>query len=173
MLTRFTNRSGGVSRNRYPVNKVMKVENETCSTSRLSANLRIITNILFVIDVFSEFLHLVLLRSTRGTNVASAFPSIFDDSSRRRPVCVQTDRDKDFLNKHFQEMLKRKGIQFQVCWNPDDKCSVVESVHRTNRDKFINISPTKIPTDISTFSQSLSRIIITRFTRRPAWRLHE
>jgi len=40
--------------------------------------------ILFVIDVFSKFLHLVILRSKTGTAVASAFTSIFDDSTRRR-----------------------------------------------------------------------------------------
>jgi len=32
-------------------------------------------------------------------------------------------------------MLKREGIQFQVCRNPDVKCSVVESEHRTIRDR--------------------------------------
>ena len=32
-------------------------------------------------------------------------------------------------------MLKREGIQFQVCKNPDVKSSVVASTHRTNRDR--------------------------------------
>jgi len=32
-------------------------------------------------------------------------------------------------------MLKREGIQFQVCRNPDVKCSVVERAHRTIRDR--------------------------------------
>jgi len=32
-------------------------------------------------------------------------------------------------------MLKREGIQFQVCRNPDVKCSVVEHAHRTIRDR--------------------------------------
>jgi transposase len=32
-------------------------------------------------------------------------------------------------------MLKRKGIKFQICKNPDVKCSVVERAHRTIRDK--------------------------------------
>jgi len=82
--------------------------------------------ILSVIDVFSKFLYLVPLRSKTGTAVASAFTSIFEVSSRRRrPVWVRTDKGKGFLNKHFQEILKREGIQFQVCRNPDVKCSVV------------------------------------------------
>ena len=32
-------------------------------------------------------------------------------------------------------MLKRERIQFQVCKNPDVKCSVVELSHRTIRDR--------------------------------------
>jgi hypothetical protein len=32
-------------------------------------------------------------------------------------------------------MLKREGIQFQICKNPDVKCSVIETAHRTKRDK--------------------------------------
>ena len=92
--------------------------------------------ILSVIDVFSKFLHQVPLRSKTGTAVASAFTSIFEDSSRRRrPVWVRTDKGKEFLNKNFQEMLKREGIQFQVRRKPDVKCSVVERAHRTIRDR--------------------------------------
>jgi len=92
--------------------------------------------ILSVIDVFSKFLHLVPLRSKTGTAVASAFTSILKDSSRRRrPVWVRTDKGNEFLNRHFREMLKREGIQFQVCRNPDVKCSMVERAHTTIRDR--------------------------------------
>ena len=35
-------------------------------------------------------------------------------------------------------MLKREAIQFQVCRNPDAKCSVVERAHRTIRDRLYN-----------------------------------
>jgi len=68
----------------------------------------------------------------------SAFTTIFEDSSRRRhrrPVWVRTDKGKEFLNRQFQEMLKREGIQFQVCRNHDVKCGVVEPAHRTIRGR--------------------------------------
>jgi len=93
--------------------------------------------ILSNIDVFSKFIHMVPLRSKTGTAVTSAFQSIFKDPRylRRRPVWVRTDKGKEFLNKHFQEMLKREGSQFQVCKNPDVKYSVVERAHRTVRDR--------------------------------------
>ena len=32
-------------------------------------------------------------------------------------------------------MLRDEGIQFQVCRNPDVKCAVVESAHRTIRER--------------------------------------
>jgi hypothetical protein len=33
-------------------------------------------------------------------------------------------------------MLKREGIQFQVCRNPDVKCSIIERAHRTLRKMY-------------------------------------
>jgi len=94
--------------------------------------------ILSVIDVFSKYLHMIPIRTKSGPSVSSAFRSIFDDpkySTGRRPICVRTDKGKEFLNKHFQDMLRNEGIQFQVCRNPDLKCAVVERVHRTIRDR--------------------------------------
>ena len=54
---------------------------------------------------------------------------------KRRPVWVRTDKEKEFLNTTFQNLLKHEGIQFQVCKNPDIKCPVIERTHRTIRDK--------------------------------------
>jgi hypothetical protein len=89
-------------------------------------------NILSVIDVFLSYLHLVPVKSNSGPAVTSAFRSLFyDDDDSRRPVWVRTDKCKEFLNKHFQEMLRDEGIHFQVCRNPDLKCAVVELAHRT------------------------------------------
>jgi hypothetical protein len=95
---------------------------------------------LTVIDVFSKFLHVVPLRAKTGTAVSSAFLSIFKDKKyskpiRRRPIWVRTDRGKEFLNRPFQDMLKKEGIQFQVCRDPNVKCAIVERTHRTIRDK--------------------------------------
>ena len=105
--------------------------------------------ILSVIDVFSKFLHLVPLKSKTGTAVASAFTSIFKDSSRRRrPVWVRTDKGKEFINRHFRAMLKREGIQFQVCRNPDVNVAWSNALIGQFAIGCINISLTKIPTDI-------------------------
>jgi len=70
-----------------------------------------------VIDVFSKYLHSVPLRTKTGKEVAAALESIFKDPKytkpiRRRPVCVRTDKGKEFLNTQFQALLKREGIDF-------------------------------------------------------------
>ena len=61
--------------------------------------------------------------------MTSAFMSVLNDPRyskpvRRRPLLVQTDRGKEFLNRSFQDMLKCEGIDFHVCRNPDVKCAV-------------------------------------------------
>jgi hypothetical protein len=93
-----------------------------------------------VIDVFSKFLLIIPLKSKTGPAVASAFLSIFESPKYKkplhtRPIWVRTDKGKEFLNKNFQDALRREGIQFQTCKNPDVKCAIVERVHRTIRDK--------------------------------------
>jgi transposase InsO family protein len=93
-----------------------------------------------VIDVSSEYLHSVPMRSKTGIVVTSAFKAILQDPKnskpiRRRPIWVRTDKGKEFLNADFQGLLKREGIQFQICKNPDVKCSVVDRVNRTLCDK--------------------------------------
>jgi len=76
------------------------------------------------------------MKTNSGPAVAAAFRSIFDDKTKltsRRLVWVRTG--KEFRNKHFQDMLRDEGIQFQVRGNPDVKCAVVERAHRTIRNR--------------------------------------
>ena len=82
--------------------------------------------ILSVIDIFSKYLHLVPVKTKSRQSISSAFRSLFHDDDSRLPVLLRTDKGKEFLNKHFQDMLREEGIQFQVFKNPDVKCAVVE-----------------------------------------------
>jgi hypothetical protein len=96
--------------------------------------------LLTVIDVFSKFIHILPLRVKTGKAVASVFLSVLGDKRYskpivRRPNWVRTDRGKEFLNRPFQEMLKKEGIEFQVCRDPNLKCAMVERSHRTIRDQ--------------------------------------
>jgi len=128
-------------RNPYTVNNIDDVWEldilDLSSLKKFNNNYRYL---LQVIDVFSKYLHSVPLRTKTGKEVAAALESIFKDPKytkpiRRRPVWVRTDKGKEFLNTQFQTLLKREGIEFQVCRNPDVKCAVVERVNRTLRDK--------------------------------------
>ena len=86
--------------------------------------------ILSVKYVFSKFLHMIPIKTKSAHSVVSTFRTIFDESkylkNRRRPIWVRTDKGKVFLSKHFQDMLRDevRGIQFQVCSNPDLKCAL-------------------------------------------------
>jgi len=79
--------------------------------------------IVTVIDLFSKLLHMVPVKTKSGPSIASTFRSIFENPkySRRK-------------NKHFQDMLREKSVQFQVFKNHDFKCDVEERVHRTISD---------------------------------------
>jgi hypothetical protein len=87
--------------------------------------------VLSVIDVFSKYLHLVPLKSKTGSAVAEAFGAILRVSRYmklrvRRPLVVQTDKGKGYVNRTFQ-YLRREAIEHRICRNPDVKCAVVES----------------------------------------------
>jgi len=129
-------------RNPYVVSNVMDVwEADLLDVQNISKFNDNYKYLLTVIDVFSKFLHVVPLKSKTGQKVSVAFQSVFTDKKyskpyKQRPLTLRTDKGKEFLNKTFQDMLKHEGIQFQVCRNPDVKCSVVERVQRTLRDRF-------------------------------------
>jgi transposase InsO family protein len=142
-------------RNPYSVTNVMDMRE--CDLVDVQAHGKFNDNfkyILSIIEVFSKFLYMVPLKSKTGTAVTAAFHSVLPQR-RRRPVWVRTDKGKEFLNKNFQAMLRREGIQFQVCRNPDVKCSVVQRAHRTIKNKIYKYFKYKTPTDVYTFWRNL------------------
>jgi hypothetical protein len=80
---------------------------------------------------------------------------------------VRTDKGKEFLNKTFHDMLKHEGIQFQVCRNPDVKCSIVEIAHRTIRERMYKYFTAKntyrfldvLPKIVAAYNVSVNRSI--------------
>ena len=61
-----------------------------------------------------------------------AFGEIF---VARKPVKLQTDKGKEFLNTTFQRRLADLGIQFYVSQNEDIKANVIERFNRTFKTK--------------------------------------
>ena len=88
--------------------------------------------ILTVIDVFSKFACVVALKKKDAKTVAEAFQSIIND---RKPIKLQTDKGKEFINAFFQAKLRERGVKFYVSQNEDIKASVVERFHRTLKTK--------------------------------------
>ena len=129
------------------------------------------SNILPVKDVFSKFLYLIPVKTKGGPSVASAFRSIIDDPKHlRRLVWIRSVKGKEFLNKHFGDMLRGEGLEFQVCKTPEVKCAVVERTHRTIRDKLHKYFTHKKTFSYIDVLPKFSGLTMTRFIRRRACR---
>ena len=48
---------------------------------------------------------------------------------------MRRNKGKEFLIRHFQDILSDEGIQFQVCSNPDVKCFIIERSQPNFRDR--------------------------------------
>ena len=81
--------------------------------------------LLGVICVFSKFAWVEKLKSKSGSEVARAFNTIFDKSSRI-PLRIVTDKGKEFQNATVQAVFRKRDIQHFVAHNPDTKASVIE-----------------------------------------------
>ena len=88
--------------------------------------------LLTVIDVFSKYAWVIPLKKKDSKTVSEAFDSIF---TYRKPVKLQTDKGKEFVNTSFQKLLKDRGIQFYVSQNKYIKASVAERFNRTLKIK--------------------------------------
>ena len=84
--------------------------------------------LLTVIDVLSKQAWVTKLKKKDGKSVTDTFDEIF---VTRKPVKLQTDKSKEFLNATFQRRLADLKIQFYVSQNDETKASVVERFNRT------------------------------------------
>ena len=88
--------------------------------------------LLTCIDVFSKHAWVVPLRTKTGPSLTEAFSTILTD---RRPIYLQTDKGTEFLNSHFQTLLRKNDIKFYTTENTDTKASVVERFNRSIKSK--------------------------------------
>ena len=85
--------------------------------------------LLCVIDVYTRFGFIRPLKRKSGIEVTNNFEHILV-SSDRRPLKLQTDRDKSYMGGNFQKMLKKYDItHFQT--NSELKATLVERFIRT------------------------------------------
>ena len=88
--------------------------------------------ILAGIDVFSRYGFAQPIKSKQATDVLDAFIKM---SEERSPEKIQTDKGKEFVNKHFKSYLDEKGIELFTGENDDVKCSIAERFNATLQGK--------------------------------------
>lgn len=91
--------------------------------------------ILVVIDVLSKYVWVEPLKNKSAPEVLEGFKKILKRSGDRRPVCIQTDKGKEFVAGNVQKFLSDEKIQFRVARNPDIKAAVVERFNRTLKER--------------------------------------
>ena len=65
--------------------------------------------ILCVIDLFSKYTFVVLLKDKKGATITDAFQNILD-KSKRKPKKIWVDQGSEFYNNTFKKLLKNNGI---------------------------------------------------------------
>ena len=79
--------------------------------------------LLTVIDVFSKFACVIQLKRKDSKAIMDAFETIF---LQRKPLKLQTDKGKEFVNVTFQKRLNELRISFHVNQNKGIKASITE-----------------------------------------------
>ena len=84
--------------------------------------------LLTVVDVLSKYAWVEPVKAKTGKAVTEAFAKILKEG--RQPQKLQTDDGKEFYNKTFQELMKRRDIR-HFSTSGDTKGSVIERFNRT------------------------------------------
>lgn len=88
--------------------------------------------LLTCIDLFSKYAWTRALKNKSGVEVTKAFESILKEG--RVPLKLQTDKGKEFFNKHFQSMAKKYNI-IHFATDSELKSCVIERFNRTLKGK--------------------------------------
>ena len=87
------------------------------------------TFLLTVIDVFSKKAWCIPLKNKSGASLVRAFRQLLTGADR--PIVLQTDKGKEFLNHGFKRFLKKENIHQFTTHNDKTKASIVERFNRT------------------------------------------
>ena len=69
-----------------------------------------VNHLLVVIDVFSKYVWVRLMKNKTARSLLEAFDSILSDG--RKPEKLRTDKGTEFLNESCPQYLKKKNIHF-------------------------------------------------------------
>ena len=107
--------------------------------------------LLNVIDVLSKYAWVEPVKNKTGEAVTDAFKKILKRAKGRTPQNLQTDDGKEFYNKTFADLMKRKKIN-HFSTAGDTKASIVE---RFNRTLYINVLPDLVKGYNASFHRSI------------------
>ena len=100
--------------------------------------------LLTVVDVLFKYAWVEPVKSKTGKDVTAAFEKILRRSDGRTPRRLQTDDGKEFYNKTFQALMKRKDI-VHFSTSGDTKASVIERFNRTFKQRMYRYFPSRTP----------------------------
>ena len=87
--------------------------------------------LLTVIDCFSKYSWAIPIRNKTAEEIIKSFDNIFKE---RKPLKLQTDKGKEFINKKFQSFLKEHNVKW-FSTDSEFKASIVERFNRTLKTK--------------------------------------
>ena len=120
-------------RHRFQRNRVYvkgvdeQYQSDLVDVSREKASNDGITFLLTCIDCFSRYAWVVPVKSKSGPEIARALQSIFNERVCKR---LQTDKGKEYLNKHVRALCDKYNIVMFTTEN-EVKASIVERFNRT------------------------------------------
>ena len=122
--------------------------------------------ILMVIDVFSKYGWAEPLKNKKGITIAKAFKNIWKSEQNMLPKYIWTDKGKEFDNKLFRDLLKKKNVHLYWTEN-EEKSTVVERWNRTIKSRmwkyftknrtgvYIDVLPSIIEKYNNTYNRSI------------------
>ena len=105
------------------------------------------TFLLTCIDCFSRFAWVKPIKNKTGLEIVRALKEIFQEKTCKR---IQTDKGKEYLNKHVHTLLKKYNIELWTT-NSEMKAAIVERFNRTMKTrmyKYFTANNTKRYVDI-------------------------
>ena len=132
-----------------------------------------VSYLLVVIDVFSKYVWVRLMKNKTAHCLLEAFCSILSEG--RKPEKLKTYQATEFFNESFHHYLKKKNIQFCDA-NNEPKASVVELVNRTLKYKlysyftsvnsfpYIDVLQDLVDSYNNTYHRSIGRAQATNMT---------
>ena len=89
--------------------------------------------LLCVIDIFSKYASVILLKCKNGVSIVNGFQKILDDSNRK-PNRIWNDKGGEFYNSSFKKWLKDNDIEMYSIHN-EGKSVLAERFIRTLKTK--------------------------------------